>query len=80
MIEWFVAFIGMFSVDILHAIYIKKVQNDSPFMAAGYSGLIYILASWVTISYVSDIWILIPATFGAAFGTLFGVLINKKYQ
>jgi hypothetical protein len=80
MIEWFAAFIGMFLVDILHAIYIKSVQSDRPYMAAGYSGTIYILASGVTISYVGNVWLLIPATIGAVAGTLAGVLVNKRYQ
>ena len=80
MIEWFVAFFGMFSVDILHAIYIKSVQNDKPLVASGYAAVIYVMASWVTISYVGDVWVLIPATLGAAAGTYGGVLINKKFK
>ena len=78
MFEWIVAFLGMFSVDILHAVYIKSVQTDRPYTAAGYAGVIYVLASWVTISYVGDVWILVPATLGAAAGTFAGVVINKK--
>ena len=80
MIEWLVAFFGMFSVDILHAVYIKSVQNDKPLVASGYAAVIYVLASWVTISYVGDIWILIPATLGAFAGTYGGVLINKRLK
>lgn len=74
-----VAFLSMFVVDIVNAIYIRHIQNDNAFQTATTSVFIFLVHSIAIISYVGDNWMLIPAVIGGFTGAYVGVLINKHY-
>ena len=73
------AFMSMFIVDFVNAIYIRHIQNDNAFNSAGTSVFIFLVHSIAIISYVGNHLLLIPAGLGVFFGTFIGVLVNKYY-
>ena len=73
------AFLSMFIVDFVNAIYIRHIQNDSAIASASTSVFIFLVHSVAIIGYVGNNMILIPAGLGAFVGTFLGVFVNKKY-
>jgi hypothetical protein len=75
----FLAFASMFVVDVINAIYIRHIQNDSALQTATTSAIIFLIHSVAIITYVGNNYYLIPAVMGGFAGAFVGVLINKKY-
>ena len=73
------AFLSMFIVDFVNAIYIRHIQNDSAMQSAITSMFIFLIHSVAIITYVGNNMYLIPACIGGFAGAYAGVLINKYY-
>ena len=67
-----------FVIDILWAVYISEVAKNKPLSSAIAGSFLYMLGTLVTIAYVSNPWMILPAVIGGFFGTYFTVKINKK--
>lgn len=72
MIEACTTFILMAALDFVWAHYTRAIQARAAALAGGLSALIFLLNGAVTLAYVKDPWMLIPAVFGAALGTYLG--------
>lgn len=62
-------FLSAFMLDVLWAIYIKKVGQHKPMAASIATLCIYPFGGFVIRSYVHDGWYLVSATAGACIGT-----------
>jgi len=62
-----------FAVDYVWAVYIKSAASGKPYMAAISSAVIFLSGGMITLSYIDDGWMLLPATAGAALGTYFAI-------
>ena len=71
--KYLVSFLVMLIVDYVWALYIKGAANNKPIMAAFAGGFIFVAGSFVTIQYVEDRLVLIPATIGGMLGTYLSV-------
>lgn len=67
------AFILTAVVDILWAKYIKAVSETRPVMAGFFALVLYILGGTVTLMFVAEPFMIIPAACGAFLGTYLGV-------
>lgn len=67
--SWLLAFLGMVLVDALWALYIKAVADHEELAAASWSALVLGAGGGVTLGYVNDPWLLVPACAGAFVGT-----------
>jgi len=67
-----------FVIDVLWAVYISEIAKNKPLSSAIAGGFLYTLGALVTIAYVSNPWMILPAVIGGFFGTYFTVKINKK--
>jgi len=76
--EWFLVFTCIFLADVFWALYIKKVQQSKPLAAGMWAVFLFIPGAFVTLSYVHDPWLLIPAGFGAFTGTAVTVWWEKR--
>lgn len=66
-------FCGMFVLDLLWAWYTNAVAAKHIGAATIASGFIYLVGGYVTVQYVQDPTLLIPATAGAMLGTYVAV-------
>ncbi len=64
--------------DALWALYMIKVTEKSPFLAASYGSLIHILTAFTVISYTKNYFYLIPLVIGSFIGTYIVVLRSKN--
>ena len=78
MITWISVFVAMFFTDVLFAIYVRRTSQGKAFQAALFGALIFLFAGFVVVSYVSNLWLLIPASLGSFLGTYIIVKFDKK--
>jgi hypothetical protein len=71
-IEWTLAFFGMAVLDAAWAFYTIALVQKRHYNAGFVSAFIFILGAVVVRMYVSDGWIILPATAGAYAGTVIG--------
>jgi hypothetical protein len=64
-------------VDWMWGKYIIHTSERSAFKSAMYSSLLTAMGAYITISFVSDHRMLVPAIFGAFFGTYLTVKMSK---
>jgi uncharacterized membrane protein YfcA len=76
MILWLQVFLALVVIDILYAVYTKQVVKNKPAYASLLATGIYVINAIITINFVIDPWLLIPAGLGAFVGTYIGVKIN----
>lgn len=76
MILWIEIFLALVIIDILYAVYTKQVMKDRPAYSSLLAAGIYVINAIITINFVIDPWLLIPAGLGAFVGTYIGVKIN----
>lgn len=76
MILWIQVFLALVVIDILYAVYTKQVMKDRPAYSSLLAAGIYVINAVITINFVMDPWLLIPAGLGAFVGTYIGVKIN----
>lgn len=68
-----IAFLAYFILDIIWARYTLSVTNHQPWKAGMYAVLINGFAGLATVIYVADPYALIATAFGAFFGTFLAV-------
>lgn len=70
-------FLASAFLDVMWAIYIKKVGQAKPLGAATVTAFIYVFGAYVIIQYVRDGWYITSATAGACIGTYFATKYIK---
>lgn len=76
--KFFVVFLLVAFVDFLWAQYVIHTANIKPLKSSLYATGIYVLSSLITIAYVDDHNMVLPAGLGAFFGTYLSVRLKKK--
>lgn len=76
MISYLSAFFGVAALDIVWAKYTYALTARAPWRAGIFASSIFILNGTVTIGFVSDPWLLIPAALGAFAGTAIAVRMS----
>jgi uncharacterized membrane protein YhaH (DUF805 family) len=77
MLSAIVVFTVMFALDIVWARYTMSASRERAIEASVWASLIIVLSSIVTISYVSNPWLILPAVAGAFVGTYVGIKYKK---
>jgi uncharacterized membrane protein len=72
MLNALLAFIGMFACDFFYARYTKHVAKSRAMQASNCAALLLLMGGVVTLTYVGNHWMLIPAVAGAWIGTFYG--------
>lgn len=67
-------------LDFLWAQYIKHTANAEALKSASYAALISLMGCMVTISYVDDRRMIVPAALGAFVGTYASARFSKKHD
>jgi uncharacterized membrane protein YfcA len=67
------SFTAMVLLDLVWVAYTKKVIKNKPALAGMYASAIMLINAVVTISYVTDPWMLLPVALGAFVGSYVGV-------
>jgi uncharacterized membrane protein len=71
-------FIATLVTDALWALYLAKVTEKSPLLAASYGSLIHLLGAFTVLSYTQNSFYLIPLILGSFVGTYTIVFFSKK--
>lgn len=66
--QWALVFFSVFLYDTLYACYIQQVQEKNAFKSTITSSLLYLCGAYVVVSYVNNMWLMIPALIGGALG------------
>jgi len=77
-VKWILAFVGMVALDLVWARYSWSVARGYNIKAANAAVAIMALTGFVTVSYINDLWMLIPIGAGAWVGTYLGSRLNDK--
>lgn len=76
--KFLVVFLLVALVDFLWAQYVIHTAGIKPLKSSLYAAGIYILSSIITIAYVDDHHMVVPAGLGAFAGTYLSVRLKKK--
>ena len=71
------AFFSMILIDVVNVIYIKQVQHNNALFTGAVSVFVFVLYALLVIDFVTNHWLLIPASLGCFAGAFVGVRINK---
>jgi hypothetical protein len=77
MLKFFLMFALVSVVDFMWANYIAHIAKGNAVLSSLFGAAIYLLGSVVTINYVNDHWMLVPAVLGALVGTYLSVKLKK---
>lgn len=66
------AFFGMIALDFVWARYVLTLTKKYHAVSGGYAAAIMLLNGVVTLTYVHDPWMILPAAAGAFVGTYIG--------
>ena len=77
MLKWIAIFLAAAVYDAIFACWSDTVTRKEPGMAAMFAAGIMLCAGFVTVNFVQDPWLLVPACSGAAFGTYWIVRRQK---
>lgn len=80
MMDWFLAFAGMVVLDIVFAFYTLKVAQRAEIQASLFATAILGLNGLVTVLYVEDNKLIVPAMVGAFVGTWIAIKIDKRFK
>ncbi len=69
---WIGVFLGLIVLDFIWVGYVKSVQKHQPLHSGLWASVMITVSGFVTISYVTDHTLLIPAALGAFVGTWAG--------
>lgn len=75
--SYILVFVAMTVLDFIWAVYTKSVSDNKPLLASAFAVGIVVVGAFVTISYVANHWMLIPAGLGAFAGTWIAVQFSK---
>jgi hypothetical protein len=68
-IKIMIVFVAVFIADIIWVFYIKYVAMSKAIRASMMAVIVYVLSAIVIVTYISNIWYLLPASIGSYFGT-----------
>lgn len=68
-VQWVGVAGAMFALDVVFAMYVIATSSKAAEAAAGWASAIVLLNGAVTLSFVRDRWMLVPAAIGAFAGT-----------
>lgn len=71
-------FLATLVTDALWALYLIKVTEKNPLLAASYGSFIHILTAFTVISYTKNYLYLIPLVIGSFIGTYIVVMRSKN--
>jgi hypothetical protein len=77
MVSAVIVFVVMFALDIAWARYTMSASKEKEIEASVWASLILVFSSIVTIGYVSNPWLILPAVAGAFVGTYVGIKYKK---
>jgi len=77
MIEVLTAFFGMVLLDIVFGLYVIKASEHQMVQAGSYASAILVLNAVVTLAYIDNRWMIIPAMIGAFVGTVLAIKIDE---
>jgi len=80
MIDYIVTFFAVFFTDIFYTYYLKAVQDEQVMKASIWATVVFLIACVAVINYTTNYLLLIPAAFGAFFGTLVGMKLRKSKE
>lgn len=72
-LQYILVFFALFISDVFWVKCIKSVQETNPFSAASWAIGIFLPTALVTVAYVDNRWLLIPACLGHFAGTYYTV-------
>ena len=78
MIEYITTFFALFFTDVFYTYYLRSVQNDEILKSSIWAVVVFLIASVAVINYTTNHMLLIPACFGAFFGTMVGMKLRNK--
>lgn len=78
MIDAVLVFLAYVALDFVFAKYVSATAEARGGAASSWSTGIVAFSGYITISYVSNPWLLIPAGLGAFVGTYLGVVLKTK--
>ena len=78
MIEYITTFFALFFTDVFYTYYLRAVQNDEILKSSIWAVVVFLIASVAVINYTTNHMLLIPAAFGAFFGTMVGMKLRNK--
>lgn len=74
--RWIGAFLAMLASDFAWAAYVAAVKAQTPFHAANWSVILFLLGAALVLGYTRDRTLLVPAALGAWAGTYLGVIFQ----
>lgn len=80
MLSYILAFFGLIVLDLCWALYTSNVQNKNAVGAASWALALYVIGAFVTIGWMHNHWLLIPACLGSFAGTFIGVKWEDKFN
>ena len=75
---WLAVFAALFAADFAWAVCIRKVRDDAPLAVGLWAVAIFLSTSVGIIGYITDPWLLIPASVGTFLGTAAGVRWGRQ--
>jgi hypothetical protein len=76
--DWLLVFIAIFLADVFWVLCVNRVQASKPIAAGLWAVALFLPTALVTMSYVKDPVLLIPACIGGFAGTALTVLWERK--
>jgi hypothetical protein len=71
-------FLGAFVQDIFWTLYIRKVATGKPIISAFLSVAILLIGGYITINFVKNYFLLLPAGIGAFVATLITIYWDRR--
>lgn len=79
-LSWLTTFIAVFIADVCWTYWGRRIKDGAPNVAANWAAALFLTSGFATISFVSNFWLLIPATAGAWVGTRFAIWCDERWD
>jgi len=76
--SFLITLVLMLITDFCWAFSIRRIKDGNAFKSAMWNALLMLTSGFVTISYVTNPWMIIPVVIGAFIGTFLGVWLDAK--
>lgn len=77
---WILVFIAMLITDVCWTFAIRRIKEGNALKAAMWNGFLMFTSAFATVSYVTNIWLLVPTIAGAMVGTYIAVKWDTRYN
>jgi len=75
-IQWIIVFVAYVLLDIIWAEYTKAIASKKRLTASSWAAIIPIMSTILLVAFISNMWLLSAAAFGAFVGTWISMSIN----